>query len=1041
LILLKNVDTPPLPPTGVMVSGNIGSASLSWDANTETDLLGYDVVRSTNPDVDGFTSLLGTPQTGTTYEDTGLNNGVTYYYRVVAIDSSNTRIASDTVSIKAISTQISGIYPASGVEGTRVTLSGIGFSNVPSENQVQFGGTDANLLSADSASLVVEAPAGLSGFVNVSLTTNGIGYTYPQEYLYLNESEGTFGLFETQGGFAGRGNITSADINGDGFEDLIATRPTDNQISLLYSDGDNPFNNVLSLNYPGSVSPGIIRTMNVYGIDFPDLVFTSNVNNEFRVLKNNGGSTSTTGFLDETTVTVNHTGITDIFPADMNNDGFTDVVIASSGDGKISWYENQSFLSAVAFGPENPVVDNSNLINSIFAADFNGDNLTDIVSGENGGHEVAYYQNNGNGSFTRTVIGSNITNPEKVTAADLDNDGDLDVVYASSGESEIGAFINNGDGTFTNKTVIGTGITQAVDVSVGDLNGDGLTDVLATSPDNGGQGMWFQNNGSNSFSSANILTSDFNGAVSIHPYDLDGNGNLDIAIRGQFSGTIGVSKNFLITPLSINDFNPDGNILYVNNGIEIEFNTDINTLNDFSTIFSDAVTFLNDDGQTIAPGALNAEGNSLILDNNNFYTLDTLTVRISSQTMQDNSGGQYFVDVDGDGQLTSADDTYSSPEFYITMIGDFNNDFAVDFNDLDAFSNGWRDNDFGYETAPLDFSNGLSFPNARLNTDNDFNIDDIVAFIRFWNLTQDRSKAAKAQNMAALISGMDNGSGSDAASALRSGAKQSLNSGTEITVGDINAFQPSSQQKSVTSISDTLRNISYTKVQQAQEYSSNPDAPREVTYSFALSHPDSVTALSLVIDYDEEKLSVADITDQELFNMHSSSANVFLSHVDSVNGIITLNVANFGALSSVQEREIATLTFHSLNDQDAELIIASDLRAKGKPAQQQIARKAVKVVEELPESFTMSQNYPNPFNPTTTIHYELAEQAKVSITVFDILGRKVETLINENGVRPGYYRLNWNASPYASGMYIYVLNVESSSGKAYSLSKKMVLVK
>ncbi|WP_421774142.1 FG-GAP-like repeat-containing protein [Gracilimonas sp.] len=1041
LILLKNVDTPPLPPTGVTVSGNIGSASLSWDANVETDLLGYDVIRSTNPDVDGFTSLLGTPQTGTTYEDTGLSNGVTYYYRVVAIDSSNTRVASDTVSIKAVSTQISGIHPTSGVEGAQITLSGIGFSNVLSENQVQFGGTDANVVSADSASIVVESPAGITGFVNISVTTNGIQYTYPGKYLYLNESEGTFGLFDTQTGFAGVGNITSADIDGNGLEDLIATRPSDNMITMYFSNGDNPFQGSLNFNYAGSVNPKIVRTMNVYGSEFPDLVFISNVNNEFRVLKNNGGSTANTSFMDETTVSVNHTGISDIFPADMNNDGFTDVVIASSNDGKISWYENQSFLSEVAFGSENNVVDNSNQINSVYAADFNGDNLTDIISGENGGHEVAYYQNDGNGSFTRTVIGANITNPERVSAADLNNDGDLDVVYASSGESEVGAFINNGDGTFGSKSVIGTGVTQAADVSVGDLNGDGLVDVLATSPDDG-QGMWFQNNGNNSFSSANVLTSDFNGAVSIHPYDMDGNGNLDIAIRGQFSGTLGVSQNFLITPLSITDFNPNGNILYLNHGVEIVLDTDVNSLNDFSTVFSGALTITNDDGATITSGALNAEGNSLILDNNNFHTLDTLSVQISSQTMQDNSGGQYFIDVDGDGQFTSADNTYSSPEFYVTMIGDFDSDFAVDFDDLDAFSNGWRNNNFGFETAPLDFSGGLSFPNARLNTDNDFNVDDIVSFIRFWNLTQNRSKAAKAQDMAALISGVNNGSSvSNAISAGRSGAKQSLTSGTEIPVGTSNSVHPASQQKSAVSISDTLQHISYRKVEQAQEYSSNPDAPREVSYSFALSHPDSVTALSLVIDYDEEKLSVADITDKELFNMHSSSANVFLSHVDSVNGIITLNVANFGSLAPVQEREIATLTFHSLNDQDAELIIVSDLRAKDKPAQQQVARKAVKVAEELPESFTMSQNYPNPFNPTTTIHYELAEQAKISITVFDILGRKVETLINENGVRPGYYKLNWDASRYASGMYIYVLNVEAASGKAYSLSKKMVLVK
>jgi hypothetical protein len=89
----------------------------------------------------------------------------------------------------------------------------------------------------------------------------------------------------------------------------------------------------------------------------------------------------------------------------------------------------------------------------------------------------------------------------------------------------------------------------------------------------------------------------------------------------------------------------------------------------------------------------------------------------------------------------------------------------------------------------------------------------------------------------------------------------------------------------------------------------------------------------------------------------------------------------------------------------------------------------------------LSQNYPNPFNPSTSIHYELAEQAKVSLTVYDILGRKIETLLNENSIRAGYYKVNWDASRYASGMYIYVLNVQSQSGKFYTATKKMMMVK
>ncbi|MEQ8524552.1 FG-GAP-like repeat-containing protein [Gracilimonas sp.] len=1037
LILLKNVDTPPAPPTGVAVSGNIGSASISWNPNTETDLLGYDVVRSTNPDADGFTSLLGSPQTGTTYEDTGLNNGVTYYYRVVAIDSSNTRVASDTVSIKAVSTQISGIHPATGIEATRVKISGIGFSNVQSENQVQFNGTSATILSADSASIIVEAPSGLSGFVDISVTANSIGYTYPGKYLYLSESEGTFGQFETQTGFSGTGNITSADIDADGFEDLIATRPNDNQISLIFSDGDDPFNRVVNLNFSGSLSPRIIRPINIFGNEYPDFVFTSNLNNEFKVLKNNGGSTSGGNFLDQTTVTVNHAGITDIFPADMNNDGYTDVVISSANDGKISWYENQSFLSEVAFGPENQIVDNSNLMNSIYAADFNGDNLTDIVSAENIGNEVALYQNNGDGSFTRSIIASGINHPERVTAADLNNDGNLDVLFASSDDDKVGAFINNGDGTFGTENVIATGILGALDVSAADLNGDGLVDILATSSNNG-EGYWFQNNGSNTFSTANTLTSAFSGAISIHAYDSDGNGNLDVAIRGRDSGTLGVGKNFLITALQIEQFLSNDSIVSLSDGLEFVFDTDLSTLDNFANYMDGTITISNHDGETFSAGAINIEGNSLIADDINFYSLDTLFVDISSQALYDNSGGRYFIDIDGDGIRTSEDDRYfSEDDFYTTMIGDFDNDLDVDFDDLNSFSDGWRNDEFGYETAPLDFGTTLSFPNARLNGDNDFNIDDIVAFIRFWNLTQERSKVAKAQDMAAKIASLESGSSIDEVAS----GQNILKAGTKDLSNNTDAVQKNSKQKPEISISDSLQFISYSKNEQVHEYVHDQNAAREVTYTFALSHPDSVMALSLIIDYEEDKLSISDIKNHDLFNIHSSNANVFLSHVDSTNGIITLNVANFGTLSSVQDRKIVSLTFNSLDDQDSEIIISSDLRAKGQPALQQIARKAIRVAEELPGSFTLSQNYPNPFNPTTTIHYELAEQAKVNISVFDILGRKVETLISENGVRPGYYKLNWDASRYASGMYIYVLNVKSTSGKAYSMTKKMVLVK
>jgi len=72
----------------------------------------------------------------------------------------------------------------------------------------------------------------------------------------------------------------------------------------------------------------------------------------------------------------------------------------------------------------------------------------------------------------------------------------------------------------------------------------------------------------------------------------------------------------------------------------------------------------------------------------------------------------------------------------------------------------------------------------------------------------------------------------------------------------------------------------------------------------------------------------------------------------------------------------------------------------------------------LPKSFVLRQNYPNPFNSVTTISYQLPRSSFVNISIYDITGRLVETLVNENA-QPGYYSFEWDASKFSSGVYIY----------------------
>jgi len=87
-----------------------------------------------------------------------------------------------------------------------------------------------------------------------------------------------------------------------------------------------------------------------------------------------------------------------------------------------------------------------------------------------------------------------------------------------------------------------------------------------------------------------------------------------------------------------------------------------------------------------------------------------------------------------------------------------------------------------------------------------------------------------------------------------------------------------------------------------------------------------------------------------------------------------------------------------------------------------------------PKEFKLEQNFPNPFNPTTTIQYQLPQDAKVTLKVYDILGSEVATLINAEQ-EAGYYEVNWNASNLASGVYIYRLQ----TGSFVSVKKMMLL--
>ena len=102
--------------------------------------------------------------------------------------------------------------------------------------------------------------------------------------------------------------------------------------------------------------------------------------------------------------------------------------------------------------------------------------------------------------------------------------------------------------------------------------------------------------------------------------------------------------------------------------------------------------------------------------------------------------------------------------------------------------------------------------------------------------------------------------------------------------------------------------------------------------------------------------------------------------------------------------------------------------------------------DNLPTEYSLSQNYPNPFNPSTTIKYQIPTHSgqvvgsgfslrNVTLKVYDILGREVTTLVNQQQ-KPGSYEVLFNASNLTSGVYFYRLQSGS-----FNESRKMILLR
>jgi hypothetical protein len=100
------------------------------------------------------------------------------------------------------------------------------------------------------------------------------------------------------------------------------------------------------------------------------------------------------------------------------------------------------------------------------------------------------------------------------------------------------------------------------------------------------------------------------------------------------------------------------------------------------------------------------------------------------------------------------------------------------------------------------------------------------------------------------------------------------------------------------------------------------------------------------------------------------------------------------------------------------------------------------VSNAFPGDFSLNQNYPNPFNPRTTIVFSLPKSGKVTLKIYDPLGKEITTLVNRS-LPAGQYQAVWERPGLPAGVYFYRLTVTDENGgkTSYLDTKKMILAK